>query len=67
MERRDRHEETAKETRDRVKGEQRERRRSERRQKPSFTWELADFVVYEHPPSSGRTRVAPARTRNTKT
>jgi ribosomal protein S9 len=27
----------------------RERRRTERRQQPGFTWELADFVVVEEP------------------
>ena len=27
-----------------------ERRRTERRQQPSFTWELADFVVVESEP-----------------
>jgi hypothetical protein len=27
----------------------RERRRTERRQQPAFTWELADFVVVDEP------------------
>ena len=27
-----------------------ERRKSDRRQKPPFTWELSDFVVVEKPP-----------------
>jgi hypothetical protein len=34
----------------------RERRQIERRQTPPFTWDLADFVVVERPPTAKRTR-----------
>jgi hypothetical protein len=43
-----------------------ERRKSERRQKPPFTWELADFVVCELPASTADARAARPRRRTSK-
>jgi hypothetical protein len=34
----------------------RERRQIERRKKPPFTWDLADFVVVERPPAARKSR-----------
>ena len=44
----------------------RERRATDRRQKPPFTWELADFVVVGQPPAPVEPEVEPDTPRKKK-